>query len=380
MRNSKSEVISLDRRAIRVIRDSKGGIQRFCLNDLCAYLGRDFVRPNQDATRLCPKSVKLPFKLNGHRMWSITPAEVKTLTETVLREKPGAESRCHKLEEWVKELNAPKPKPTAAEKDDTPVTFNFQDRNPVSFRFQNDRMWINATQLTKCFNRQPIEWLRLKDTIRTRSKLAEEGITASVEQQLVTVRGRNNGATWMEVPLALELADWLSPELTAWCRECIRKMTTEPPVEEEPDEPAETLPEELLPEGIDKFPVPKTFSEALQLAADLQEKLEQNEPKVAYYEDQIESRECFSTTRLADELRISAQQLNRFLEDQGVCRRDLKQWVACGDYRRYQTEVPYMFHSKRGKAYKCGSALRWNQPGREYIIDLWKTHHPASHE
>lgn len=217
----------------------------------------------------------------------------------------------------------------------------------------------------------------MKDTVRLRSKLAETGITASVEQQLVTVRGRNNGATWMEAPLALELAGWLAPELTAWCQECIRKMITEPPVE---DEPAETPPEELLPEGIGKFPVPKTFSEALQLAADLQEKLEQNEPKVAYYEDQIESRECFSTTRLADELRITAQQLNRFLEDQGVCRRDGKQWIACGDYRRYQREVPYMFHNKRGKVYKCGSALRWSQPGREFVIDLWKSHHPASHE
>lgn len=380
--NNKSATVTFGKYYIRVIRDSQGGIQRFCLNDLCALLGMDSVRSNQDAARVCPKAIKLPFRLNGHRMWSITPAEVRTLTDVVLTEKTGSEERCQQLETWVEELIAPKKSQesmvTMNEPDLlSPVTFNYKDDIPVSFRTIDGRIMVNATQLSKCFNHQPIEWLRLKDTIRLRKELAEAGKTSCVDQQIVTVRGRTNGATWIEAPLALELANWLSPELAQWCRECIRKITSDLPVE---DKPADTLPSAKIPVKIDKYPVPRTFSEALQLAADLQEQLEQNEPKVAFYEDQIEHRESFSTTRLADELRITAQQLNRFLEEQGVCRRELKQWIACGEYRRYQIVVPYMFHNKRGKVYQCGSALRWNQAGREFIIDLWKIHNPSNHE
>lgn len=372
--NSKCETVSLDKRHIRIIRDSRGGIQRFCLNDLCAFLGLDSVRSNHDATKLCPKAVKLPFKLNGHRLWSITTADVKTLIVVLRNENPGSELRCLRLEKWIEGLSNPEQNQAAST---TPVSFDYGDGIPISFRTIDGRIMVNATQLSKCFNHQPIEWLRLKDTIRLRKELAEAGKTSCVEQQIVTVRGRTSGATWIEAPLALELASWLSPELAQWCRECIRKITSDRPVE---DEPADTLPSAILPVKIDKFPVPKTFSEALQLAADLQEQLEQNEPKVAFYEDQIEHRESFSTTRLADELRITAQQLNRFLEKHGVCRREMKQWIACGEYRRYQTVVPYMFHNKRGKVYQCGSALRWNQAGREFIIDLWKIHHPSNHE
>lgn len=385
--NNKSDFISIGKRHVRVILDSRGGVQRLCLNDLCAILGREFVRPNQDASRLCPKSVKLPFKANGHRMWSVTLADIPLVTETVRREKPELERRCLELERWAKELTAPKhPDPlpeTSAESspNDTPVTFTYQDRIPVSFRWRSGRVMVNATQLTKGFQRQPIEWLRLKDTVRLRKEMAEEEVTAPLDEQIFTVRGRNNGATWMEAPLALELARWLSPELAPWCQECIGKLN---PVAELSCEPvSDAVPEETVEAvvgNIGGFTVPKTYSEALQLAAELQAQIEQNGPKMEVYEDLVESRDSFSTTRLADELRVTAQQLNRFLEDHGVCRRDSKQWIACGEYRKYQTEVPYLFHSKRGHIYKCGTALRWKPEGREFIIRLWRTHNPSSHE
>lgn len=384
--NSQNETVSLGKRQIRIIRDSKGGIQRFCLNDLCAFLGREIIRPNQDVTKVCPQSVKLPFKINGHRMWSITPAEIKTLTAAVIGETPGSVSRCRTLEEWVDSLQNPSA-PVAQIESPQPVIIYYQERIPVSFRKQDNRVWINATQLTKGFHRQPIEWLRLKDTIRLRSELAAEGKTGNVEQQIIAVRGRNNGATWMVAPLALELALWLDAEFFAWCSDRVEELTQSDTYSPSP-EPLPVPENQPTPPVIpakgkkskNDFLIPQTFSEALKLAAQLQERIEQNQHKVNFYEELIENRDWFTTTRIADELRTTAYQLNEFLNDRHICRFENKEWVAYQEYHHLRVDVPYFRRDKRGKFHKTRMVSRWNQQGREFIIDLWKTHHPVSHE
>jgi phage regulator Rha-like protein len=71
-------------------------------------------------------------------------------------------------------------------------------------------------------------------------------------------------------------------------------------------------------ESMEQFKIPKTFSEAMQLAADQAKQLEIQAPKVAVYE-MLADRKCdVSTTIVAKELGTTAIKLNKFLRESGV--------------------------------------------------------------
>ena len=384
--NNRCETIKLGRSQIRVIRDSTGGVQRLNLYDLCSFLSKDLLKPRTSASHLCPTSVKMPFRLGGRRSLSITVAEIKTVRDTVCNERPELESRCKEMEKWATALNQPnmKPEPEQPAAPGDPVTFIYRNHIPISFRVLDGRMMVNATLMTKGYMRQPLEWFRLKDTSRLRQDLAAEGLTAPYEEQVITTRGRNNGATWIEAPLALELALWLDAELMPWCRERILEIDPDYKIPTEPIRrtAAQDVAVHSRPgaKNKEKFTVPKTFSEALMLAGEVQGRIERDGHKIAFYEDLIENRDWFSTTRIAEELRITPHQLNCFLQEWDVCRYTDKQWIACEQYKHLQVDVPYMGRNKYGKYYRCGSAPRWNQEGREYIIKLWRSHNRQDYE
>lgn len=63
--------------------------------------------------------------------------------------------------------------------------------------------------------------------------------------------------------------------------------------------------------------LPKSFSEALQLAADQAKQLEEQAPKIAVYEQLADRKEDVSTTTLAKMLGTSAVRLNKWLKLKG---------------------------------------------------------------
>ncbi len=66
------------------------------------------------------------------------------------------------------------------------------------------------------------------------------------------------------------------------------------------------------------FVVPKTLPEALRLAADLADQLEQAKPKLAVYDLLADRKGDVSTTIVAKEIGTTAFKLNKFLRDNGV--------------------------------------------------------------
>jgi phage antirepressor YoqD-like protein len=64
--------------------------------------------------------------------------------------------------------------------------------------------------------------------------------------------------------------------------------------------------------------LPKTFSEALQLAADQARRLEQAQPKVEYYDRLIGSQDTFTGEEAAKVLRTSVRKLFEFLRSRGI--------------------------------------------------------------
>lgn len=71
-------------------------------------------------------------------------------------------------------------------------------------------------------------------------------------------------------------------------------------------------------EDKEQFKIPQTLPEALQLAADLALKIEQDKPKIEVYERLADRKSDVSTTILAKQLGTTAIQLNRWLRDIGA--------------------------------------------------------------
>ena len=67
-----------------------------------------------------------------------------------------------------------------------------------------------------------------------------------------------------------------------------------------------------------QFQIPQTLPEALRLAADLADQLEQAKPKLAVYDLLADRKGDVSTTIVAKELGTTAFKLNKFLRDNGV--------------------------------------------------------------
>ncbi len=76
--------------------------------------------------------------------------------------------------------------------------------------------------------------------------------------------------------------------------------------------------QELEDKQLQQFQIPQTLPEALRLAADLADQLEQAKPKLAVYDLLADRKGDVSTTIVAKELGTTAFKLNKFLRDNGV--------------------------------------------------------------
>lgn len=254
-----------------------------------------------------------------------------------------------------------------------PIVFTYQDKFPISFKASAGRTMINATQMAQSFGKLPAVWLRLASTTEFRHSLVKRGVSSSYQSQVITTKGRNNNATWIEESLGMEFARWLSPEFSQWCNDRISELLTEGKV---------SIRENL---NTKEHPVPTSFKEALLLAARQQEEIDrqreiisENQHKVEFYQQYIENRDWFRSSRIADELSITTFQLHTFLAENGIVEHDKhkKRWVALPGFRALQCDVPYYWENKQGKTYAFGSTKRWTHDGREYIIDLWYEKNP----
>lgn len=115
------------------------------------------------------------------------------------------------------------------------------------------------------------------------------------------------------------------------------------------------------------FPIPAKFSDALILAAHLQQtvevqeaKIAENQPKVEYYSNMVENRDYFTTTTIATELRTSAQILNQYLSKRGVLKGCAGVWTVTDEHQTLLVPSPFK------------SIIRWNHEGRILIRQLWE--------
>ncbi len=368
---NKIDILKFERTPIRVHIDEHGCVIWICLNDILKSLDRMEIIENGSVTRLCRGVLRMPFKEGGRNRWGIKPFEIHYILRNICSENSIIAKRCRDLEQWLNSLpihiEHKMAHPPLAKESREMVIFNYQDRFPITFKSDNGKTFINATQMAGSFNKYPAEWLRLASTIEFRTAMVNRGEAESMESQIMTTRG-HNGATWIEESLAMEFARWLSPDFSAWCNSKIRDLVNNGYVSMRP--PHTTTPPS---ETVASYPVPQSFEEALMLAAQQAKELRESAHKVSFYDSFVENRDCFKSQRIADELEISVVMLNRFLAENSIVKFENRRWVVHAPYRPLQCDVPYMWERSNGKVYPFGSVKRWTQAGREFIIELWQT-------
>lgn len=142
------------------------------------------------------------------------------------------------------------------------------------------------------------------------------------------------------------------------------------------------------------FKVPRTFAEALRLAADQQEKIEEQQkqleantteilalndkvtemqPKATYYDQILSSKNTILTTQIAKDYGYSAQRFNKLLESLHIQYRLRGQWLLYAEHagNGYTKSVSIPFEYNDGT---CGTRTQseWTQRGRLFLYEKLK--------
>ena len=356
---------------IRVSKDHNGQVN-ICAADICQILKRGELLEDGSIADICPSSLRVRFRRNGHEQWSFRPADMRRLLQHVRKATTLPRDLLDDLEAWGNKLLELEAGEMHSVPQNDTVLF-FTEDFPVTFRRTGGRLMVNATQITMRYGKIPSEWLRTASTDRLRREMASSGRTGRYESQIFTTRGRGHGATWVESPLVVPLACWLTQDrsLAEWCEHAIVGLT-----ERSAARPRKTIRKAVTGIHCLECPIPEDMPGAVRLIHELRRVIEDSMPKIVFYEEFIENRDWFKSTRIADELGITPYQLHQFLSEEGICKYEKRQWVVFPSYRAWQCDVPYLWENSHGKVYTFGSTKRWTQAGRECIIELWQRKNP----
>lgn len=217
------EVANFKSKPIRLLREGgRNGIW-ICLYDLCHVVKRPMMMETREAMNLCPTNRRIIFKKGDKPLFAIHPYDVPKLLHLVKKESQYMETLCEELEAWASSLSGLKPLTMFEVDKNAPVTFHYKDKFPITFKSGNGKVLVNAKEMVNCFGKSAIGWLRLSATEEFRKSLVNSGKSEAFERQVVTVRG-STGGTWVEIPLAVRLARWLSLEFSKWFHERLREL------------------------------------------------------------------------------------------------------------------------------------------------------------
>lgn len=145
--------------------------------------------------------------------------------------------------------------------------FEYEGKS-ITFNLGNGDVMVNATEMAKHFGKNVKDWTRLQSTDDYINALKSAKGQISL---LDVIKGGNNPGTWMHEDVAIEFARWLSPMFAIWCNDRIK---------------------ELMKTGTTSiYSLPKTFSEALQLAADQAKELESKKEEIALLDKLVDTLE-----------------------------------------------------------------------------------------
>ena len=251
--------------------------------------------------------------------------------------------------------------------------FNYNGNN-VSFRKNTDQVFINATDMARPFGKRPTDYLQNQQTVDFINELSK--VRNSTLADLVKVtKGGNNPGTWMHEDVAIEFARWLNPAFAIWCNDRIKELmkfgmtATNQTLENLANNP------DLLIELATALKTERAEKKILTEKASAQNiELRKQAPKVAYFNEVLQSESTYVTNQIAKELGTSAVSLNKFLSDKKV------------QYKQNGTWLLYHLHQNKGftktttfsKTDENGSTKTymntvWTEKGRLFIHGIFKS-------
>lgn len=174
---------------------------------------------------------------------------------------------------------------------------------------------VNATEMAKAFDKRPIIWLQSKSTEEFLNELSKVRNLTLADLVQVT-RGGDNPGTWMHEDVALEFARWLSPAFSIWCNDHIKELLTTGVTTSSDDDAAIAHAMEILNRRLEQAKAEKQLLEAK--AQEQERVIQEQAPKVEYYDDVLNSTSTYTVTQIAKEFGWGAETLNRKLKEKGV--------------------------------------------------------------
>lgn len=373
------------RGTLKISRTAHGQFDRVCVNDLCGAMRRSILMRDGTAQRRCPSLAILDAE-HPEELYADFPEAVE-FVKWMSSSGKLLRARGREVLEALQRLRMAEPEalaqPASSSSDIKTIELEYVG-NRFSVRLEDGRYMVNATEMARPFDRRPAVWLKLIETVRLREALVEDGISADTVSQVVTTRGPH-GATWLEIHLWTQFAQWLSPAFAAWCSKKLVHLLRDghaelrdeapqaPPPPPEPEPAEEFCSEDLL------LPAPATYEEALTVIEDQhdticrqKEFIRRNRHKLRHYKLTVEDREWFTSSMIAAELGISAVRLNLFLMEEGLLERVQQRWQATAAYRRLRGIHLYEWFNRKTNYLNRYKIEAWTPEGRQYIVTLWR--------
>lgn len=219
---------------------------------------------------------------------------------------------------------------------------------------------VNATEMAKPFNKVTKDWLRTKQSQEFIASLSAVRQISPTDLVLIKQGGNSDQGTWMREDVALEFARWLSPAFAIWCNDRIKELLTTGVATLADDDATIAQAMAILQKRLDKANADKA-----QLEADNQHK---QAPKVAYVDNVLQSVNTYNTNLIAKEMGMSAETLNKKLQDIGVQYRQGGVWVLTHKYQNkgYTKTRTHTFTRSDGTT---GTSMLtvWTESGRAFI-------------
>ncbi len=383
MKTSQFSTIDYGEHTIRVMRAGDDGvIGKICLNDLCSIIRKPDWLQSGTATKLCPSLSK---ESDGNSYATLDEArELLQSARKTFWGGRGANALVGLVDAMIEE---------AHELAETMQTSAYVEESWLEYqgtRFRVRRtdghLLFNATEITKSQNKKPFQWKNLNTTVMLKEYLVKNGFVDDEKSLIFSSKGRY-GHTWIDHTLMVHFSRWISDEFAAWCEQYlvseglffseIASIVVESPKKTTIVRTQETLKNLHKPGKSRKMPpfaMPETLSEAQETYKQNYTLMEELMPKAEYYDEQVEYRQWFTNSFIANELGITIRHLNMFLEECGVQERKNDKWVLCAGYRAMplRTAVPYDNTYARTK-----SNLRsvWTPYGRDFVHEIWRVKH-----
>ena len=260
--------------------------------------------------------------------------------------------------------------------------FNYNE-TPVSFQMGEEDLMINASQMAKPFGKKTKDFLKSSQTQEFLSQLSE--VRKIPSSDLVRVIYGNKGGTWFQEDVALEFARWLSPMFAIWCNDRIKELfrfgltATEEMLLKATTDPGFVS---IVINELKKSRLKEAALEAKQ--EELTRRIEEDAPKVAFFDnlqsvkETFDKKRTYTISRIAHTLGISPGNLNRVLLKKGLAGKLAGNWYIPEQHKNSELAIERTTYTRRfneeteQEEMMPTTYLVWTAKGRDLIFSLFE--------